>query len=108
MLRMLSDFRSRRSSTEKAEVARRLQRLGLIIVCIGLAVVFAEMGIGCALIPRRCAPAISFASAGICMAMLVPVLLAFRNPMQRWTVKALAMTSIVALACLFVLMVNMP
>jgi hypothetical protein len=104
MLRKLFDVRSHRSPAEKAEAARRVQRIGLIVVGIGIALVFAELGLACALVPRLRAPAISIMSGGLCATMLVLVSLAFRYPSQHWPVWMVAIASMLAMPCLLALM----
>ena len=97
-----------RSPAEKTETVRRIKRIGLIIVGIGMAVLFAELGIGSALVSRRAAPAFLIASGCGSAAMLVPVWLAFRYPAAQWPISALAATSLVGLACVFLLMAELP
>lgn len=108
MLRKLFDFLSRWSSADNADAAKRIQWIGLVIGVTGLAIVSAEMSIGCAFVPRLCAPAVSIVSGGICVALLALLVVAVRSRGERWTVQALALGSLVALACLLVLVVSVP
>jgi hypothetical protein len=108
MLRNVFNFRLRRSNVEKAQVVARIQRIGFIVLGILVALLFAEIGIGCALVPRRCAPTISVISVGVCIGLLVLLLLVFLNPRERWPVATLAIGITVSVGCLFIVLAVMP
>ena len=96
------NYLSSRSPVYKAQALARIQRVAFIIIGIGVVLSFAEIGIGCALVPRRCAPAISILSALMCMGNTSLLMLVFRNPSKRWPVAALAIGATVSWAGVFV------
>jgi hypothetical protein len=103
MLHTIRNFRSRRSASEKAKVIR-LQRIGIIVSGIGVALLFVEFGLGCTLVPRNCVPVIPIASTGNCIGLIILLFFALQKPRERWPIVALAFASILSVGCLLVLM----
>jgi hypothetical protein len=107
MLQTIRNFRSRGSASEKAKVIH-LQRIGIIVSSIGVSLLFVELGLGCALVPKHCVPVIPITSASNCIGLIILLLLVLRKPSERWPIVTLAIASIFSVGCIFALMTMIP